>query len=30
MNPLDERMHPVGADGAWSESYYFNFVEQIL
>ena len=27
MNPLDERMHPVGAEGAWSESYYFNFVD---
>jgi hypothetical protein len=23
----DERMHPVGEDGAWSESYYFNFVD---
>ena len=27
MNPLDERMHPVGTEGAWSESYYFNFVD---
>lgn len=27
MNPLDERMHPVGAERAWSESYYFNFVD---
>lgn len=27
MNPLDERMHPIGAEGAWSESYYFNFVD---
>ena len=23
----DERMHPVGDDRAWSESYYFNFVD---
>lgn len=23
----DEAMHPVGADRAWSESYYFNFVD---
>lgn len=23
----DERMHPVGDDAAWSESYYFNFVD---
>src|SRR5690242_20272741 len=23
----DERMHPVGGDPAWSESYYFNFVD---
>jgi hypothetical protein len=23
----DERMHPVGDDSAWSESYYFNFVD---
>ena len=22
-----ELMHPVGAEGAWSESYYFNFVD---
>jgi hypothetical protein len=27
MNPLDERMHPVGGERAWSESYYFNFVD---
>ena len=27
MNPLDERMHPVGNEPAWSESYYFNFVD---
>lgn len=27
MNPLDERMHPVGDEPAWSESYYFNFVD---
>jgi hypothetical protein len=27
MNPLDERMHPVGTEPAWSESYYFNFVD---
>ncbi len=27
MNPQDERMHPVGAEPAWSESYYFNFVD---
>jgi hypothetical protein len=27
MNPLDERMHPVGSEPAWSESYYFNFVD---
>jgi hypothetical protein len=27
MNPLDERMHPVGEHAAWSESYYFNFVD---
>jgi hypothetical protein len=27
MNPLDERMHPVGGEPAWSESYYFNFVD---
>jgi hypothetical protein len=26
-NPLDERMHPVGGHAAWSESYYFNFVD---
>ncbi len=23
----DELMHPVGLDSAWSESYYFNFVD---
>jgi hypothetical protein len=23
----DEAMHPTGDDGAWSESYYFNFVD---
>ena len=23
----DERMHPVGDDPSWSESYYFNFVD---
>lgn len=23
----DELMHPVGDDAAWSESYYFNFVD---
>ena len=23
----DERMHPVGDDPAWSESYYFNFAD---
>jgi hypothetical protein len=27
VNPLDERMHPVGDAPAWSESYYFNFVD---
>ena len=27
MNPNDERMHPVGDEPAWSESYYFNFVD---
>lgn len=27
MNPDDERMHPVRAEPAWSESYYFNFVD---
>lgn len=26
-NPADERMHPVGDAPAWSESYYFNFVD---
>jgi hypothetical protein len=25
--PNDELMHPVGSDPAWSESYYFNFVD---
>lgn len=23
----DEQMHPVGDDPAWSESYYFNFID---
>jgi hypothetical protein len=27
MDTRDERMHPVGAEPAWSESYYFNFVD---
>ncbi|HEX7037805.1 MAG TPA: hypothetical protein VF210_18690 [Pseudomonadales bacterium] len=27
MNPSDERMHAVGDEAAWSESYYFNFVD---
>jgi hypothetical protein len=27
MNANDERMHPVGSESAWSESYYFNFVD---
>jgi hypothetical protein len=27
LNPADERMHPVGDVPAWSESYYFNFVD---
>jgi hypothetical protein len=26
-NPQDERMHAVGGHAAWSESYYFNFVD---
>ena len=26
-NPADELMHPVKGDTAWSESYYFNFVD---
>jgi len=26
-NPKDELMHPVMGDKAWSESYYFNFVD---
>ncbi|MFT6645347.1 MAG: hypothetical protein ACJAX5_002993, partial [Patiriisocius sp.] len=26
-NPKDELMHPVMGDNAWSESYYFNFVD---
>ena len=26
-DPADELFHPVGADAAWSESYYFNFVD---
>ena len=24
-----ERMHPVGSEPAWSESYYFNFVDPV-
>jgi hypothetical protein len=27
METRDERMHPVGTEPAWSESYYFNFVD---
>ena len=27
MNTQDEFPHPVGDDPAWSESYYFNFVD---
>ena len=27
INPADEQMHPIGAGHAWSESYYFNFVD---
>ena len=27
MNVSDERMHVVGTEAAWSESYYFNFVD---
>ncbi len=27
MNTQDEYAHPVGDDPAWSESYYFNFVD---
>ena len=27
MDIQDERMHPVGDAPAWSESYYFNFVD---
>ena len=27
MNATDERMHPVRNEPAWSESYYFNFVD---
>jgi len=27
MNTQDERMHAVGEGAAWSESYYFNFVD---
>ncbi len=27
MDPNDELMHPVEDDQAWSESYYFNFVD---
>lgn len=26
-DPADEYFHPVGDHGAWSESYYFNFVD---
>ena len=26
-DPADELFHPVGDDPAWSESYYFNFVD---
>jgi len=29
MDIRDERMHSVGIDAAWSESYYFNFVDPI-
>ena len=25
----DELMHAVGDDPAWSESYYFNFVDPV-
>ena len=28
-NPNDERMHPVRDEPAWSESYYFNFVDPV-
>ena len=27
MDIRDERMHAVGSEAAWSESYYFNFVD---
>jgi hypothetical protein len=27
MDPQDELMHPVKDGAAWSESYYFNFVD---
>jgi hypothetical protein len=27
MDKNDESMHPAGEDRAWSESYYFNFVD---
>lgn len=27
MDVRDERMHAVGTEAAWSESYYFNFVD---
>ena len=27
MDVRDERMHPVGGEAAWSESYYFNFYD---
>lgn len=26
-NPNDELMHPIKGENAWSESYYFNFVD---
>jgi len=29
MKESDELMHPVRADAAWSESYYFNFVDPV-
>ena len=29
MNSNDERMHPVRDEPAWSESYYFNFVDPV-
>lgn len=27
MDPKDEFVHPTGDHPAWSESYYFNFVD---